>query len=227
MDPVQLQETAPKGILKKLILIVLIFCIVVGVSYGGFVLGKRQVNQTAKQETSMVQPTVTVEPTSAMPTVATQTTTAKLAENSMINYTDADIAFNLMYPKTWILKKTYGKTVGNTSNTVLSGIQLTDQTNSDTFVVNVIDAKSATNIMQWWPTGSHEAFTATTPNFSFKGKDAIKFSSTPGGNPPARVQDEVYFLSGGKVYFLSMQYPPYYINLDLINIYNSFLPAQL
>lgn len=226
MDPIQTQIPTSKHILKKALLIVLIFCIVVGVSYGGFVLGQQQKTTTAKNETSMAKPTVTVQPTNIMPTVAAQITPAKLAENPMVNYTDSDIPFTLMYPKNWILKKTYGKAVGNTSNNVLSGIQLTDPTNTDTFVVNVIDAKNANSIVQWWQTGSHESFSATAPNFSFKGKDAIKLSSTPGGNPPARVQDETYFLSNGKVYFLSMQYTPFYINLDLVSIYNSFFVSQ-
>jgi len=154
-------------------------------------------------------------------------TTMQLNENIAQTYTDTDTSFSLSYPKGWTLKKTYGKNIVKQAPTdVVSGIEIDSQGNSATFVVNVIDGKGAGTITQWWQTGGHLAFNTTQPNYSFKGIDAIKVSSTPGGNPPTRVEDETYFLSKGQIYFLSMQYTPYNMDSSLVNIYNSFSVSQ-
>lgn len=230
MEPSQpLEVLQPKGKSYKTVFFVFLcfFVFLLG-AVGGYLLGRHtntQVvmthtssNATEKEEISV--PTVTVIPSAPA-------ASEKLEENTPQQYTDTDIPFSLSYPKNWILKKTYGKGISKLAPaSVLSGIELDNPDKTATFVVNVIDGKNANTIASWWQTGSHVAFTTTQPNFSFKGQDAIKVSSTPGGNPVARVQDETYFLWKGNVYFLSMQYTPYVLTPDLVTIYNSFAFPQ-
>ncbi len=224
MDSPQTQVPAPKqnkfpGVLIALLILV----IVILFSAGTYVLGLKRV--TVSPIARLVIPTPTSMPTPTPVMYAAPTIEVSSPEASLTKYTDKDIPFTIMYPKNWTLKKTYGKGIEKLAPTdVVTGIEVGN--GGSTFVINLINPKSATSIVSWWKTGSHTAMDATQPNFSFRGLDAIKVSSTPGGNPPARVQDETYFLYKGYVYFLSMQYNPYAIDTDLVNIYNSILLAQ-
>lgn len=227
-QPVQ-QQMPEKKKSGKILPAIFAFFVLILVALGGFVLGANQskVNTKPQSEQSMTEATRTPNPTSVEVTTMPSSQPQKIMESTLQNYTDSDIPFTLSYPKTWTLKKTYGKEISKAAPTnVLSGIEIKDPINTAIFVINVIDAKNATSIANWWQTGSHTTFNATQANFSFKGMDAIKVSSTPGGNPVARVQDETYFLWKGNVYFLSMQYTPYNFNPDLVNIYNSFNRPQ-
>lgn len=207
---------------KKVILILLTILILATTSTASYLLGvKRELPIRTTNTTVMQNPTPTGVPTQPSPTM---TNIQPLnANESFIAYTDTDVPFVVRYPKSWKITKTYGKGINKLAPTdVITGIQVDEPNNLATFVVNVIDAKNASSILDWWKTGGHAAFSISQPNFSFHGVEAIKVSSTPGGNPPARVQDETYFLWKGKVYFISMQYTPFELNVDLVSIYNDF-----
>lgn len=211
---------------KSVLFIFLVLCIVVLASVGSFILGQLTHSTVVPKGSGAVTKEVVQDITpTAIPSV--EVTTQNVQQSLITQYSDTDIPFSLSYPKNWVMKKTYGKSITKTAPTdVLSGIELDNPQHTVTFVVNVINGKNASSIVSWWQTSGHTTFNTTQPNFSFKGIDAIKVSSTPGGNPPSRVQDETYFLWKGNVYFLSMQYTPYAIDPDAVNIYNSFTPAQ-
>ncbi len=207
----------------SVVIALIVLILVVLLSSGTYVLGLRRV--TVSPIARLVIPTPTNIPTPTPVMYAAPTIEVSSPEASMTKYIDTDVPFTIMYPKSWTLKKTYGKGIQKSAPTdVVTAIEVGN--GGSTFVIDLIDPKSATSIVNWWKTGSHTAMDVTQPNFSFRGLDAIKVSSTPGGNPPARVQDETYFLYKGYVYFLSMQYNPYAIDTDLVNIYNSMLLAQ-
>lgn len=216
--------SSEQSILPRWVLILTGVIVVVAVSTVSFMLGTRQQMRisTIAEGAPTPTPTPAVYPT---PTIVEPSIVGE--KPTHVRYTDADIPFTVTYPYGWILKKTYGKNIQKQAPTdVVTGIEIDSQNSLSTFVVNLIDPKLAPSITDWWKKGSHVALDMTQPNFSFRGIDAIKVSGTPGGNPPARVQDEVYFLNNGFVYFISMQYTPYSIDKDLIDIYNNFQLSQ-
>jgi hypothetical protein len=193
-------------------------------SSGSYFLGQQHVTVRDVSMTDVVA-TPTATPT-ALPSTTTEVRPGDVPTDTNVVYTDTDVPFTFYYPKSWTLKKTYGKGISKLAPTdVLSGVQV-DGNVTSTFGVNVIDSKGAKTIAEWWKTGSHSGSAVSEPNFWFRGVEAIKISYTPGGNPPSRVGDQIYFLWKGKVYFISMQYNPYDMDLDLVGIYNTFALPQ-
>lgn len=218
------QSFTRKSMVPNVLLLILAIVLIAAASGVSYVLGLKQGPKMAmKSEMLPLTPTPTVAVVFPTPTVVVPTITGA---PTFHKYTDTDIPFSVTYPLNWTLKKTYGKGIQKLAPTdVVSGIEI-DSRSDLTFVVNVIDKKQATSLMDWWKTGSHPVLNISQPNFSFRGIDAVKVSETPGGNPPARVGDEVYFLWKGNIYMLSMQYTPYSIDTDLVAIYNTLQLPQ-
>jgi len=145
-------------------------------------------------------------------------------------YKDQEIGYSITYPVDWSFRKTYGKDIPKLGQTdVVNGIEIYKPNQPFTFVLNVIDKKGTTSVVDWWNQYSPNRLSPEEkidrPNFSFKGNDAVKRSGTPGGSPPSRVIDEIHFLWKDYIYFLALSYSPYELNKELLDIaYSLELP---
>lgn len=142
-------------------------------------------------------------------------------------YKDTDTGFSIKYPQDWTFSKTYGKNIPKQGGSdIVSGIQLDNNVESKTIVINAKDKKDATSITDWWNKYSSErgtTGTVTQPTTTFKSYPAMKTSFTTGANP-TRVSENIYFIANGYVYFISTQYPVGVSSTSVNDVVNTFTP---
>lgn len=98
-------------------------------------------------------------------------------------FTDKDYPFQIGYPNGWNLRTTYGKSVGNTGNDRIAGIDISNNlTYGSTVVVNVIDPKN-NSFDQWMKLYSGQTNVPQQTNYNYLGNQAYRFEIAREGRP--------------------------------------------
>lgn len=124
-------------------------------------------------------------------------------------YKDSEIGYEITYPESYKFTKTYGKDIAKLAPTdVINGIQLDKPYYVATLVLNVINKKDATSLLDWWnkysPNRTEEKLYQT--NYTFKSISAIKKTSSATQDGRNKVIDHIYFLWKDKIWLVSLEY---------------------
>lgn len=133
-------------------------------------------------------------------TLNTPPITPKDETQNWTSYTDKDTPFQIKYPTNWNLRKTYGKSIGNTGNYRVSGVDIsTNLSIGSTVVVNIIDPQG-NSFFDWMRLYSGETNPPTTTNSYYKNIPAIRIER-PNQGKPATIH--TYFEDGGYIVFMA------------------------
>lgn len=113
-------------------------------------------------------------------------------------YGDVNYPFRIQYPKEWNLRTTYGKSVNNTNNDRVAGIDVSSNpTYGSTLVVNVIDPRGK-KLNEWMKTVRFDA--PPQPNYTYQGIPSYRFTYTQNEKNDGV---ELYYAYKDKVIFLA------------------------
>lgn len=124
-------------------------------------------------------------------------------------YKDSEIGYQITYPESYKFTKTYGKDIAKLAPTdVVSGIQLDKPYFLATIVLNVINKKDATSLLDWWNKYSTDRSTEKLyqTNYTFKNISSIKKSQSATHNGRNKIIDHIYFLWKDKIWLVSLEY---------------------
>lgn len=102
--------------------------------------------------------------------------------SSWKKYNDINYPFSIQYPSDWKLRTTYGKSVNNTNNYRVAGIDITnDPSYGSTVIINVIDSQGM-SFDEW--VEKYSGFGSSVPqkpNYTYKNNPAYRYTTEGSG----------------------------------------------